>query len=743
MTRTLRSICYCLAACCALVSAPALANETYPEPDPRARIAPYAALLNDMSERRRRVIYTPFPVSPQLGVVRSMVHMTDGSAAFARTDLVLIAPIPIVITRAYHSGRNDSPDFGSGGWTLTLAERITRHEGGALVYRFGNGRTLQLDARGKTSAPADRFLSDVTGFTIHDEVSIQISTRTGMTKDFERYGNSFRLTTVADQLGNAVKLRYTNDFVSTIEAGQGARVTIKRDDLNRIQSVSDSTGRTVGYSYDDDGRLVQVTDLRGETWSYRHGSTGLIAAAMTPADSADLEFAYDAHGRVRLATIHGASHAFDYRGHMTTATDAEGFSTEYESSPAGLTVGTRNALGVNTRLDLDRWGRPQTLWRKKHKAAEAFFDETQSGGLTRLQIQEHQGGESFTYQFDSTGRISSLASASSGPVFDVAAYGPGLTPELVKYADGTHAKASLSRHGDLREFRYRDGRTYNFSAGGPNWSVAQSSGERVRFRFDGAGRLTDLITADRRAVKYEYDLAGLRERTRMPSDTVFEYLYDASGSLFQSTIEKRSASSAQYAYTYEFGPDQQVNRIVDTHSPPHRFGYTDAGLPLWIRSTLLPNADFHYDELGRLTTITSDRHDPISYHYGEGEPDVVSQLDSRTLATFNQQRERATYGSRFETQFSRIRVAELGVFAYDERIHELVVSTPPNDWSPTLPVERTLQAMRLPSLFADGGPDLEAFSMPSNRLFVPPEFWAVNCCFCYGCPPAGQNCDEP
>lgn len=85
----------------------------------REEFKPAAEFLANVTDRRRRVVYTPYPVSAQLGVVRDFVHVSDGSAVLSRIDLVVDAPLPIVLRRAYHSARADSADFGAVGWRLT------------------------------------------------------------------------------------------------------------------------------------------------------------------------------------------------------------------------------------------------------------------------------------------------------------------------------------------------------------------------------------------------------------------------------------------------------------------------------------------------------------------------------------------------------------------------------------------------------------------------------------------------
>ena len=92
----------------------------------------YVGMFNELSERRRRVVYTPYPTSPKFGVLHNFVHVGSGAAAFARIDLVIDAPMPIIVRRAYNSNRTDEGILGK--WRL--ASYYSRNDCQAKRWHF-------------------------------------------------------------------------------------------------------------------------------------------------------------------------------------------------------------------------------------------------------------------------------------------------------------------------------------------------------------------------------------------------------------------------------------------------------------------------------------------------------------------------------------------------------------------------------------------------------------------------------
>ncbi|MGH8237475.1 MAG: DUF6531 domain-containing protein, partial [Steroidobacteraceae bacterium] len=425
-----------------------------PPPDSDAipkRIRTFAQFVADVGDRTRRVIYTPYPVSAQRGVVRNFVHVSDGSAVLARTDLVADAALPIVFRRAYDSQRTASLDFGTSGWQLTIAERIERdRRSGAMQYMYGNGAVLDLDRDGRIRSALSAYLSDVTDVRTKGDTAIRVRTRTGLTKDFEFSRGVFRLTVVTDPYGNRLDLRYSaQGQLRRVDTSDGRWLLIDRDKRGRISNVQDSNRRAIRYAYDELGRLVGMTDPGEHDWQYTYDGGNRLTSTSTPNGYVDVEFHYDALGRVAMSRAHGVRTNFQYLdAGRTTASDRFGLATTYSAAPSGLTTEVRNGLGVKTALQLSS-GLPAALLRNDVRIAQFGADHGDRGRIDAATVFDPVTSESYSIRYDAQGRVVAAASASGAKSYQVEQYGPRLIAQRVVFADGSREEAKFDARGEL------------------------------------------------------------------------------------------------------------------------------------------------------------------------------------------------------------------------------------------------------------------------------------------------------
>lgn len=698
----------------------------------RLKIKPYAEFLADLADRPGRVIYTPYPVSATRGLVRGFVHVSDGSAVLARTDLVVDAPMPIVVRRAYDSGRSRSADFGTGGWHLTLAERIDVGARGDLFYTYGNGSTLTLDARGQIRSPLERELTDVLSV---DSVAsgIEVRTRTGLIKRFTRHGVRFRLASVADTYGNSVQLRYAALGIDRIVASSGARVDIARDDEGRIVRISDSNGRSVLYRYDESGRLHSVVDPGKLEWTYAYDAAHLLERTTTPNGTEDVAFGYDKFARVVWSRINGTQSSYEYDGRSTRVIGGNGLASRFAAADSGLTVAVENSVGARTSLVLDAAGLPKALDRNGVRVAELIRGTTTPRTSIEITLGAATSAASARLRFDSTGRALSLSGSKAEYNYQVTQYGPGLVPEHVAYGDGREQSAQFDARGELALFRQRNGEVLSFEREGPYLRVRNGANREVELQFNALGRLARARTPDGWSFDFAYGTVGLRELVAASYGALVRYQYDASGSLFH--VQVTDGQGPKPAYTFISNGDQRVVSVAGTDGSATTFAYGNTGRLRDVTTPGQPSLQFEYDGLSRLTRVVREGKEPIEYHYAPGEPDVVGQLTARAVPAYNQQREISDFASRFDAVLTRVRPAALGFFAYDEVANEIVLAADPARWDPGTFLERSIAALRFEHVLSENPRSVPHFVMPSNRFFVPAEYWSVNCCICL--------CDDP
>ncbi len=704
----------------------------------RHKLKPYAEFLADVADRPRRVIYTPYPVSAQEGLVRGFVHVSDGTSVLSRTDLVVDASLPIVIRRAYHSARTRSGDFGVGGWHLTIAERIDRRADGSLDYTYGNGTTLALDPRGRMRSPLQAYLSDVAEVHPLNGTTIEVRTRTGLLKRFRRASDRYRLIGVADTYGNALALSYApNGALSHISASSGAWVDLRRDDLGRIRRAVDSNGRSVGYAYDAAGRLSVVTDPGKFEWVYGYDAAHRLVTTATPNGVTDTEFEFDEAGRVRASRANGARHGFSYEGSRTVVTDSRGLATTFSAAPSGLTVAVANSLGTTTSTALDASGRPRALLRNGTLVAEFAAGSADGQPAYQASFSNPGGANAYRIRYDALGRVVSVSSETDGLLYEVIQYGPGLIAERVVYADQSEETAQFDARGELRRLGNRDGGALTFERSGRIWRIQNEADRKIELRFNAFGRIASARTPDGRTLEFGYNDLGLRETTRASYGTLVRYQYDASGSLFHSQVSDHAVANP--AYTYVLGADQRVDAVAGSDGTRTEFRYDEKGGLEEVRAQQASELKFEYDELSRLKRVQYEDEAPLQYEYAQGEPDIVSQLTVRALPVFNQQKEISDFGPRFDIVLTRVRPAALGLLTFDEAANELTIAADPTTWRPTAFLTRSISALKIEALMGEDPRGIPTFVMPSNRLFVPAEYWSVNCCMCF-CPDPTYTC---
>ena len=680
--------------------------------------------VGGIADRPRRVIYTPYPVSATYGVMHGFVHVTNGSVALARTDMVVDGALPIVFRRGYSSTRGTSEDFGSAGWRLTIDERIDRGASGTYLYRYGNGTTVTLSADGRIASDLERFLSDVSSVSIGSDGQVIVATRTGLTKRFRSVGTAYRIVAVADSYGNWLKFaRRTDGRIERIDGSSGHWLKIDRDSAGRIRKITDSDSRTAYFELDGAGRLHEVFDLGGQPWTYSYDSSNRLRAAETPNGFTDVRFEYDSSGRVRAASTNDLTTSFSYTNGQTVADDPHGVRVTYAASHSGVTRQVNNGLGTVTSIEFGQNGLPTTLY--KNGALSAQFSYRETGAVAKIVSAD---GERYEVRFDSLGRATSARGDEGGLVYSVSRYGPGLVPESIAYGDGSSESVQYSSSGELQRHTARNRRVLDFQRQGRTWSIRSSSGKFALLELNNVGSLERLSVNNASQVRFEYNDLGLREALQTSWGGISQYQYTSSGSLFRvgaGHIEEGLAD-----YTYVFGEGQRVKSVISSAGDRDDLTYDETGLLKELRSSDQGTLRLDYDGFGRLEYAEWVGSAPLRYQYGPGEPDIVAQQTVRALPVFNQQREPSDFASSFDVGLTRIRPSNLGILVFDDLWRELRFAADPTKWQPAVYLNQSIAALRLDALLGESGSDVEAFVHPTNRLFVPREYWSINCCTC-------------
>ena len=700
-----------------------------------------AGMLNEVEERRRTVVYTAYPGLATQGVVHGFVHVTDGSLAFARSDLVVRSDMPITIRRSYNSKRTADGDFGNGGWRLTIAEEI--HPGtdaGTYRYIYGNNLGVALSGDGDLLLPIDQVTTDIADIKFKGNGSIRVILRTGVAKEFIRRGDKFVLKAVTDEIGNGQLFEYDEFGLSAIITNKKNRVDFSRNSEGHITEIHSSDGRSVKYIYSDVGLLRSVSDVRGEPWSYEYDQNFYLSNAMTPMGTSNLSFQHDDDGKVFKSSINGRNLTFRYGDYGTIVRDALGREIRFESDVTGLTTRIINWVGTVSTIETNKSGQPEILMRNHDIISRTHYIKAAQKSTPVTQTVRHaRSGKNVVLRFDDRGRVISSQSNDPNGSYRIDKYEYGMTPKAVIFGDRTRIGFRSDSVGNPSQIQTLDGTTIDFK-----WSDSEAQvsigDESATLQFDGSGQLTTLSIPGDKNIDYRYGQGGFRELITVSDGTEISYQYSPAGTLIYT--ETTQPNGKTETFVYDVGADEILKRIsgsgVDGH---HVFSYTSAGRLGSIDSTVMNSFTFLYDDRDRLEVAIPNGFEPITYEYDAGEADIVAQHDARSRAVYGQRWDNSEFSSRFDQLYSRTISSQIGTFTYNEQLGEFISSISPDTWLPSDIFTSAVSNTKFLSLFGQEEPDIFSFSMPSNRLFVPAEYWAVNCCFC--CPISEIACEIP
>lgn len=677
--------------------------------------------LNELSARRRVTTLFPNPQSPRWGLRENMVNTTRGNLTFLVRDLVRIDPMPIVFGRVYDSSRDEDDDFGPG-WKLALGERIVRR-GARLLYTDAGGTTHRLRLKGNRIIPVDAALTPVrTGLLrTGSEGRAIVLQSDDLIRRFKKIGNAFHLVTVSHQRG-ALHLTYQDGRLATV-ASKAGRIRIERRDDGRIIGARDDLGREISYAYDAAGRLHKVTDRTGGIWEYRYDdpSSGELAAMVDPRAVTILEASHH-DGRVAWLRILRRETTFSYDKHGTKAVDVLGRTKVFHHGRSGLTEGIEDAAGDFTQIVFDNDLRPVTVMRNGEATARMRYDE--EGRLAWLWWPDGEtaythggkgliavdGAATARYRYDDHGRV---------------VYALDERGERAYAYDEAGGLAGLTMNGHELQLRT--------SPVGVITDVRRNGASLISHVIADDSRIASTVYGDgegSRAVSYRYNQRGFREAATFSDGIAVLMHYDAAGNLIHISAKARDGRSE--TDDYEINAFNEVERIKssDPAGPSSMsLRYDEAGRLYEMREdghTLAVD----YDPLDRITRIALDGEPLFHYDYEATDMDAATALDALSTAVAVPFGTSNVFGTAESIVYTRPHPMDYGPVVHAPEPGMLRVET-----AHLVPDAVLLSSLERRVMPLTGEPVADApfgHDKPSNSLFIPPEYFSVNCHACSG-----------
>ena len=435
------------------------------------------------------------------------------------------------------------------------------------------------------------------------------------------------VTGASDNFGNTITFAYDKLGHITQSTDPVGRITnytysIKSDSLNStfLTSITNAAGTTsiswneggasgVGYfsdscvaTYCEPAIGINTITYPDGTHSYfTYDSLGRMASTYQDGNTENVTFSYDTTGAVTTTDAAGnASKSMpDVNGNPAQYTDPLGSVTQFSYDPENKLTGVHEPLGTNSFYSYDALGNPasmidplgnqENLSYTAYNSLQSFTDD--AGNATAFAYDSHNNqtgttypdGSTEQYTYDSHGNITSWTNRRGHTI--IYAYNAQNLPTSKTYASGAQVSYTYDSH-------------YNLS------SVTASNGT-TSFTYDSADRLTGVGYPNGKSIQYAYNSSG--QRASMTDSTGFKvnYSYDAAGRL-----SKLANGSGALIVTYTYDTKSRLTKKLMGNGTYTTFAYDADDNPLHLINyssggAVLSKFDYTYDALGNQIAVNS------------------------------------------------------------------------------------------------------------------------------------------
>ncbi|MBG6128314.1 RHS repeat-associated protein [Pseudomonas sp. BG2dil] len=408
-----------------------------------------------------------------------------------------------------------------------------------------------------------------------------------------RYDFALRISWATDVLGRELEVQYNADhrvFASRDYGGE--RYAIALDDYGNMVGLTLPDGNQLHFKYDEYARLLEETDPLGRTIAYEYHHLTTLVTKVTYPDGSTWQARYDD------------------KGNLLAETDALGHLTEYLNGEDGL---------------------PHTIIDATYKSKYLWWN-------TLAQVERYQdcSGKNTYYRYDDRQHLVAVTDA----LHQTTMLERKPDGEVIKvtHPDGTSETFTYNPYGQVLTHTDGKGQTTRLlrTARGLPSSRQDAKGQRIRYEYDKAIRLTALVNENNATYSFAYDASDrLVEEVRVDNLTR-RFTYNDGGHLTRldeigygengeqpqrETLFERDPigrliaklnRDARQDYAYD-----DVDRLLSIQRQP-----SGIGKQLGITEEKL---EYAYDLLGRLTQEITPQ-GVLGYEY-----DPLSNLTTLTL----------------------------------------------------------------------------------------------------------------
>jgi len=375
-------------------------------------------------------------------------------------------------------------------------------------------------------------------------------------------------------------------------------------EVNDHRSVDEGGGITK-FKYDRIGRAIEVNDIYGKTVKYEYNSKGLRIRLDYPDTSQDVNYTYDALGRI--TTIYryiylAAKYDYDELSRRTQVTYGNNTKITYEYDISNRLTRLSNDINGLKIIDFN------------------YTDYDKVGNRLNCKVDNNP---SHVYQYDNLYQLTSV-DYNDGNMTDYSYDKLGNRTSVVNGGTTSYTSNALNQYETVAVTNYTYDKNGNLTFDGI-----------YRYYYDYENRLADINNAsDEAIVSYKYDYAGKRV-TKIIGSSITKYCYDGD----QIIADYNESGTCQRRYYYGQGIDEPICMVKT--------------LPVYY---------YHFDGLGSVVALSdSGRNIKERYSYDVfGKPTIRGPSD--------EPRDTSAYGNRYMFT-GREYEPETGLYYYRARYY--------------------------------------------------------------------------
>lgn len=383
------------------------------------------------------------------------------------------------------------------------------------------------------------------------------------------YDSNNAVLAVLNEKGHAQTATLYNPETRTLTVtdAAGAATVFVDNDRGKVESMTDAGGGTWKWQYDERGNLVRITRPSGAEAGFEYDRRG-FAVGITDSSGNVIRQTLSLDGK-RLVVEDKLGRIMDLEyddlGNLVAATDGNGTRTEIIRNPAGRLVAKRWPDGTALAYEYDGDG---NMTKQINELGKETILQYDAYGLCRQTTGPL--GETIQYTYDLEGNPVTIVNERG----EIHRFFYDLLERVIKqiFFDGSEEQYRYDELGNIAEVIDGEGRRTQITYNEVNAMIEKRyyDGSRDHFAYDGLRRLTDLSN-QAISIHLEWDAAGNLVQ-EIQGDRTLDYAYDQAGNL----RELKDSAGRKIAYSYD--ERHRLVSINDNAAGQYRFTYDLANL---------------------------------------------------------------------------------------------------------------------------------------------------------------------